>query len=240
MTIQIGTSGFSYEDWAQKFYPAELPKTKWLEYYAQNFNTVELNSPFYRLPSEKSFQKWHKETPAGFHFAVKGNRYLTHVKRLKNSEDSINLFFKRALNLKEKLDVVLWQLPPNFKANAERLEKFLFEAKRFKICQAIEFRDQSWFKEPIYKILKKYNVSAVIADSPLLPKIEILTADFIYIRFHGAKILYSSNYSDKELQEWAYKIKAWSKNRDVFIYFNNDYNAYAVKNALYLKQLLEK
>ena len=199
--VYIGTSGYSYSHWSKVFYPRELPQSKWLEYYAENFNTVELNVTFYRLPQESAFSTWYKKTPKDFTFAVKGSRFITHVKKLNNIEDSLVLFMKRAKILKEKLGVILWQLPPNLKINTERLEDFLKNLKKYKHINAFEFRNESWFDEKIYSLLKKYNSVLVIADSPRYPLEEILTADFVYVRFHGGKVLYGSEYSKKELKK---------------------------------------
>ncbi|RJO61912.1 DUF72 domain-containing protein [candidate division WS5 bacterium] len=240
MAIYIGTSGFSYHHWAEKFYPKSLRQSDWLSFYSKRFGSVELNVSFYRLPSEGSFKKWHSSTPEGFRFAVKGSRYITHTKRLLATDESVKIFFERAKNLREKLSVVLWQLPPSFKADPERLEDFLKILKKYRYRNAFEFRDESWFTDEVYAILKKYNAALVISDSPDFPKEEVYTCDFSYLRFHGGKYLYSSKYAPKEMKEFGKKIERLAQRGDVYAYFNNDANAYAVKNALELKGLLDK
>lgn len=238
--IHIGTSGYSYSHWQDVFYPASLSESKWLEYYVKYFKTVELNITFYRLPQEKIFKSWYKRTPKDFVFAVKGSRFISHIKKLKDVAEPLKLFFSRLKYLKKKTCVVLWQLPPAWKLNLKRLEEFLKMQKRYKIRQAFEFRNKTWFCPEVYQLLKKYNAALCIADSPDWPEVEEATADFIYIRLHGGKILYGSNYSAAELKEWAKKIKKWTKNRkNVYVYFNNDFEGYAVKNALELKEILK-
>jgi uncharacterized protein YecE (DUF72 family) len=235
----IGTSGYTYDHWRGVFYPEDLASYKWLEYYMKFFKTVELNVTFYRLPQESVFKSWCKRTPKDFIFVLKGSRFITHVKKLHGTKEAVKLFFNRASLLKEKLGVVLWQLPPSWKKNVERLESFLKVVSHYKVRQVFEFRHESWFCDEVYKLLKKYKVALCIADSPEFPTAEVVTADFIYIRFHGGKILYGSRYSRKEMQEWAKKIKAWTKKGlDVYAYFNNDASGYAVENARELKKLL--
>jgi len=240
--VRIGTSGWSYNHWIDVFYPPDLKSGDWLSYYSRYFNTVELNVTFYRTPSEKMFVNWYQKTPTDFLFIVKGNRFITHTKKLQVENNSLELFFSRVKLLKEKLGVILWQLPPNFQADINRLEEFLKLTKKFtrqKIRQAFEFRHPSWFSNDVYKILKKYNAALCIADSKKYPSEEILTADFVYLRFHGAGSLYASKYKDKDLEKWADKIKIWYNNkRDIFIYFNNDAFGYAIEDALYLKGLI--
>jgi uncharacterized protein YecE (DUF72 family) len=290
----IGTSGYNYNHWRGVFYPEDLPQNKWLEYYCKFFDTVELNVTFYRLPQESAFKSWYKRTPKNFKFVVKGSRFITHVKRLKDFKQPTKLLFSRIRNLKEKLGPILWQFPSNFKANfvnIKRLESFCRYLSHHFISSlpaggeesgggysrlrfVFEFRDCSWFCDEVYKILKKYNCALCYADYPFVlvsfcnrhperkrriprdssPRLrsgtqndkkgEIIeipqTADFVYIRRHGATALYASNYSDKELKEDAKQIKKWLKSKkDVYIYFNNDAQGYAVKNALYLKKILK-
>lgn len=237
--VFIGTSGYIYGHWRRVFYPEDLPSYKWLEHYTKFFKTVELNVTFYRLPQESAFKSWYKRTPEDFVFVLKGSRFITHIKKLHGVKQPVKLFFDRASLLKEKLGVVLWQLPPSWKKNIERLGNFLKIISRYKVRQAFEFRHESWFSHDVYKLLKKYNVALCLADSPYYPKVEKVTADFIYIRFHGGKILYGSCYSKKEMQEWSRKIKKWAKKGfDVYAYFNNDALGYAVENAKELKKLL--
>jgi len=252
--IYIGTSGWVYNHWEGVFYPENLTGKDKLKYFSKYFKTTEINYSFYHLPSRETFQKWYQETSADFIFSVKASRFITHIKRLKNVEKPWKIFLENALNLKEKLGPILFQFPPNFRAteeNIKRLEDFL-ELIRAKLRCAAEFRHDSWCNQKIYNLLKKYNVAWVIAcppigwslkatgrraDSPRYPKAEVVTANFIYIRMHGPKVLFSSKYTRKELQDLAQKIKKWLKNGlDVYCYFNNDAYGYAIENA---KELLE-
>jgi uncharacterized protein YecE (DUF72 family) len=241
--IYIGTSGYIYPHWEGIFYPEDWPKSKKLEYYCQHFDTVELNNTFYRLPGEKTFESWYKRTPKNFIFAVKVSRFITHVKKLVDCKEPWRIFLKRTLILKEKLDPLLFQLPPFLKADPEKLEDFgkmiLKESpkgSRF----AFEFRNESWCNEKIYQILKKFNFAWVVADSPSWPKVYQVTADFVYVRMHGSKILFGSKYTKKELEDLAEKIKKWKKQRlDVYVYFNNDAYGYAVENAKELLKLCQ-
>ena len=251
--IYIGTSGFSYPHWEKGvFYPLDLPKAKQLEYYSQHFQTVELNNPFYHLPLAKTFQGWYQRTPSNFIFAVKASRYISHIKKLKACAQPCQLFISRAQKLKEKLGPILFQLPPGWPVDVKRLEKFLkilppttFLKKVVgglpkKHQYSFEFRHQSWFCQEVYQLLKKHNIALCLADSPDWPYQEQLTADFVYLRLHGSGSLYSSKYTNQELKKWSNKIKKWLKNRDVYVYFNNDANGYAVNNAQTLKKMLGK
>jgi uncharacterized protein YecE (DUF72 family) len=238
--IFIGTSGYHYKHWKNKFYPKNLKESEWLEYYSAFFNTVELNVTFYSTPSEKAFKTWHHEVPENFKYAVKGSRYITHVKKLKDVEESVDFFFSRVKLLEEKLEIVLWQFPPNLNVNMERFELFLKELNKYKVKSAFEFRNESWFCEEVYNLLKKYNYALVIADSPSFPAHEVVTADYAYFRFHGGSVLYGSEYSGRELNKWTKKIKALSNVKDIYIYFNNDAFGFAIKNAGYLRSLLDK
>jgi uncharacterized protein YecE (DUF72 family) len=237
----IGTSGYNYPHWADGvFYPEGLNQSKWLEYYAKFFNCVELNVTFYRLVQKKTFQNWHKRVPKDFSFVAKGSKYITHIKKLRGIKESLDLFMDNAIELKEKLAAILWQLPPSFKKDLKRLEAFLKLLNIPKVRQVFEFRNQTWFNKEIYNLLKKYNVGLCIAHSNRFPCVKEVTADFIYLRFHGGQSLYSSNYSDKELKEWIDFAKKKFKNKDIFAFFNNDAYGYAVKNALKFRELLEK
>lgn len=242
--ILIGTSGYNYPHWWNGvFYPSDLPQRKWLEFYAEHFETVELNVSFYRLPKKEAFESWRKRTPKGFSFAVKGSRFITHIKRLKDCREPLSLFFDHASALKEKLGAVLWQLPPRFKFQNERLEEFcvllstLPRAKRFR--HSFEFRDESWLCPEAFRTLEEFNFAFCIAHGSGLPFTERVTSNFVYLRLHGGEVLYGSNYSDQELNGWAEKIGGWAeKGKDVFVYFNNDAYGFAIKNALTLKKLV--
>ena len=235
----IGTSGWHYDHWRQRFYPEELVKAKWLESYADHFTTVELNNSFYRLPSEAAFAAWHGSSPANFTFAVKVSRFITHIKRLKDTEEAVDRFITRAKILGEKLGPLLYQLPPNMHRNDERLESFLSTLPRG-MKHVFEFRHQSWLEERVFKILRQHNVGFCVFDMPSLSCPLVATTDFAYVRFHGSTGLYSSCYSDDELADWAKKLANLAiKLKEVYIYFNNDAEAFAVRNAMTLRGYLQ-
>ncbi len=240
----IGTSGYNYPHWWNgAFYPSSVPQRSWLEFYAEFFNTVELNVSFYRLPSKEVFASWRKRTPKGFSFAVKGSRFITHTKRLKDCREPLSLLLDHASLLKEKLGALLWQLPPGFKFDKERLEGFcilLSTLPRSKqLRHAFELRDASWFCNEAFRILQEFGFALCIAHGSGLPYIEKVTADVVYLRLHGGEVLYGTNYSGIELKQWAEKIRGWeAKKKTVFVYFNNDVHGFAVKNALTLKKLV--
>ncbi len=242
--ILIGTSGYNYPHWWNDvFYPSDLPQRRWLEFYVQHFDTVELNVTFYRLPKKNVFESWYQRTPKGFSFAIKGSRFITHIKRLKDCREPLSLLLDNASPLKGKIGVVLWQLPPRFNFDKERLEEFcvlLSTLPRSKsLRHAFEFRDESWFCQECFRVLEEFQFGFCIAHGSGLPFTERVTANFVYLRLHGGEVLYGSNYSEKELREWAAKIEGWrKKGRNVFVYFNNDAYGFAIKNGLALKQLV--
>lgn len=235
--VYIGTSGWQYSNWQGSFYPLDLPISRWLSFYSKYFDTVEVNSSFYRQPKSSTFQKWRKETPKNFTFSIKGNRFITHTKRISQCEQPLKVFFDNASVL-ENSSVILWQLSPSLKQDLERLSVFLkLLPKTFR--HAFEFRHQSWVSERTWKLLKKYNSAAVFQDWRDWPQISEVTANFVYLRFHGSKTLYASNYTDKELSEWAGRIGKWiNEGKDVYAYFNNDAEGFATSNALTLKKLV--
>jgi len=236
----IGTSGWHYEHWRDRFYPRELSKDKWLEFYAGHFATVELNNSFYRLPSESAFATWHDSSPANFTFAVKVSRFITHIKRLKDTGEAVEKFIARAKILKEKLGPLLYQLPPNMHRNDEVLQSFLSTLPQG-MKHVVEFRHQSWLEEKVFEILHKYNIGFCVFDMPSVSCPLAVTADFAYIRFHGSSGLYFSCYSDEELASWAEKLaNLAARLKTVYIYFNNDAEAFAVRNAITIRGYLEK
>jgi uncharacterized protein YecE (DUF72 family) len=236
----IGTSGWHYDDWRGRFYPEKLPKAQWLEFYARHFPTLELNNTFYRLPKESVFQKWHESSPEGFVFSVKVSRYITHIKRLKDCSDEVDNFMSRATLLKDKLGPLLYQLPPGLHRDDGILTNFLSALPRG-LKHVIEFRHESWFNEAVYEILRRHNTGFCVFNMPKLTSPLLATADFAYIRFHGSDSLYSSCYSDEELKGWAEKIVNLAEGiKAVYIYFNNDIEGYALKNAATLREYLEK
>jgi uncharacterized protein YecE (DUF72 family) len=240
MAYFIGTSGWSYEHWFNGvFYPRKIAKSRAFNYYQTKFNTVELNVTYYRLLPVSTFEGWFKKTPEDFVFAAKGSRYITQNKKLANIDEPVERFFERADKLQNKAGPILWQFGHNFKKHTVRLEGFLsLLPKNYR--HAFEFRHESWFDDEIYDLLRKNNAALVFADSLKWPLVEEVTADFIYIRFHGGKELYGSKYSKEELINWSVKFKKWhSQGLDIYAYFNNDYKGFAPKNALDLKSLVE-
>jgi uncharacterized protein YecE (DUF72 family) len=234
----VGCSGWHYEHWRGLYYPEDLPKAKWLSFYAQQFSTVELNNSFYRVPSEKAFTTWRESTPENFVFAVKVNRYITHIKKLKDLGPAVEDFLSRADFLGEKLGPLLYQLPPSMKRNDELLQSFLSSLPR-KARHVVEFRHESWIDDAVFDILRRHNTGLCVFDMPGLSCPMVATTDFAYVRFHGSEGLYSSRYSDEELSRWAERIARLSENvRASYIYFNNDAEAFAVKNAMTLRSLL--
>jgi uncharacterized protein YecE (DUF72 family) len=231
--VYIGTSGYVYRDWRGVFYPETLAQRKWLHFYSEQFQTVEINATFYGSFKPETFHKWRNEVGRNFAFTIKGTRYVTHVKRLKEVEDSVERFFESASGLEDCLSCVLWQFPKNFRATEEtmtRLEAFL-KLLPANIRQAIEFRHESWFTEKIFTLLDHYRAGFVINDSAAFPACEKITGDFAYIRSHGPGQLYASKYTEKQMADWAEKIKEYRKTHDVYCYFNNDYFGYAIENA---------
>jgi len=227
----IGTSGWHYDHWRGRFYPEKLAKTKWLEFYTGHFATVELNNSFYRLPSEAAFATWRDSSPASFTFAVKVSRFITHIKRLKEAGEAVEKFITRAKILGEKLGPLLYQLPPNMHRNDEVLESFVSTLPQG-MKHVFEFRHESWLEEGVFQILHKYNIGFCIFDMPSVSCPLVATTDFAYVRFHGSAGLYWSCYSDEELASWAKRLASLAQNlKATYIYFNNDAEAFAVRNA---------
>ena len=238
--IWIGCSGWNYADWREAFYPKGLPARHWLEYYAQHFDTVEVNNTFYRLPKREAVANWAAQTPPDFVFTVKASRYLTHIKRLTTIEEGWQRFHERIEPLAEagKLGPVLWQLPANFHCDLERLRNALEQLPAGRHC--FEFRHETWFNEDVYAALRAHNAALVIGDHPERPfQTYGLTADWTFVRFHYGSRGRGGNYSKTELETWRRQIEGWRRNVDVYAYFNNDWRTYAVRNALELKRGLE-
>ena len=239
-SIRIGCSGWNYPHWRNGvFYPPRCPARSWLEFYARHFDTVEVNATFYRLPRKDAVAKWVEETPDDFLFAVKASRYLTHMKRLTDLEQGLRRFYERIEPLvrSPKLGPVLWQLPGNFHRDDERLAGALEPLPPGRHC--FEFRHESWFVAEVYELLDRHGVALVIGDAPNRPfQAHVLTADWTFIRFHHGRRGRHSNYSERELEAWARRIERWAHDADVYAYFNNDRNGYAVRNGLWLKKRL--
>jgi uncharacterized protein YecE (DUF72 family) len=239
-TVHIGTSGWHYKHWLGDFYPPRYPPAKMLAWYAREFHTVEINNSFYRLPEGQTFRDWATTVPPGFLFAVKASRFLTHMKRLKDAEDPINLFFSRARHLGPHLGPVLFQLPPKWKADPGRLRDFL-EVLPNKHSYTVEFRDDSWYAPEIYRLLQQHNVALCLHDWHSAPWEQKLTADFSYVRFHGMGGRYEGNYPDHMLKAWASKIQNWATRlSQIYLYFNNDVGGHAIRNARTLRDAVGK
>jgi uncharacterized protein YecE (DUF72 family) len=236
--IRVGTSGWSYDHWRNRFYPDGMPSTKRLSFYAREFDTVEVNTSFYHLPRETTFSNWRGETPEGFVFAVKGSRFVTHVKKLVDVEDAVLTLCQRAMILGDKLGPLLWQLSPQLKRDDDRLEGFLRSLPE-SLSHVIEFRRQGWFCREVYDLLRRYDVSICSVSSPSIVTDLVVTGRVGYLRMHGEEGWYSSNYDEQRLRSWADRIvRDFSSCSEAYIYFNNDANAYAVDNARYLRRQL--
>ena len=222
------------------FYPPGTRGSEMFEFFARHFNSVEINNSFYRLPSAQTFDAWRESAPEGFCFAVKASRFITHMKKLKDPQSSSAKFFLAAEHLREKLGPILFQLPPRWKVNVERLAEFL-AALPPEHKYVVEFRDESWFVKPVFELLRKYNVAHCIHDFADMKVPGEITADFTYIRFHGpTSAKYFGSYSDSELRAWAKRIEQWrGLLKATYVYFNNDPGGEAVKNALTLKRFLD-
>ncbi|HEY3297175.1 MAG TPA: DUF72 domain-containing protein [Armatimonadota bacterium] len=236
-TCLIGTSGWNYDHWKGIFYPEHLPSSEWLDFYAREFKTVEINYSFYRLPERENFETWHDETPTGFIFAVKASRYLTHRKKLKDPEEPLERVIGHARGLGDKLGPILYQLPPRWKANPERLRAFL-ELLPKDLRHVFEFRDPSWQCGQIFDLLREYSAGYCIMSAPDLPRIVQVTAPFAYIRMHSGGAETEGNYELPQLEWWAGQIRELLRTSDVYLYFNNDYQGFALKNARTLIELL--
>jgi uncharacterized protein YecE (DUF72 family) len=239
--VYIGTSGYSYNHWKNIFYPEELKPSQYLLHYSNYFDSLELNVTFYRLLQEKTFENWFQKTPKDFKFVVKGWRIITHIKRLKNCKNEIKSFFKNISALKEKLICILCQLPSNFACDVNVLKEFLdLCCEQGKWYHSFEFRNKTWMNDDVYITMKQKNANICFADSPAYPVFSDISSSFVYFRFHGSQSLYGSKYSLEQLKNYAEKIKEFIKNCDfAFAFFNNDFNGYAVENALELKKLLK-
>lgn len=238
MKVHIGCSGWNYKDWRGKFYPEKLAAKNWLKFYSEQFNSVEVNSTFYRFPKDEYIEKWRDTVSDDFLFTLKGSRYVTHMKKLNEVEESVARFNDVAKLLKDKLGSVLWQLPPSLHRDDERLKNFckLLDPD---IKNVIEFRHESWYNEEVYKLLADHNVIFCALSSPRFPEEMITTAKTGYLRFHGkGKKWYDYLYSSEELKEWYEQIKK-ADLEEIFIYFNNDINANAPENAKELRSLLD-
>ena len=234
----IGTSGFHYKHWMGTFYPPGMRPPEFLRYYAERFRTVELNNPFYRMPTDEALEGWREGSPDGFLFAVKASRFITHMKKLADPEKSIRKFFDGMEILGDKLGPVLFQLPPRWTVNVERLYEFL-EALPKGNRYAFEFREESWLRQDVYDLLERYNAAVCAYDFDYRQSPVVVTGDLMYVRLHGPGARYRGSYSDEALGVWAGRMREWLENGiDVYCYFDNDEAAYAVKDALRLRELV--
>jgi uncharacterized protein YecE (DUF72 family) len=234
--VHVGCSGWNYAAWRELFYPKGLPTNRWLEHYAKRFGTVEVNSTFYRLAKPDAVARWITQVPDDFVFSVKASRYLTHIKRLGNIGPYVERFYTSIEPLVEarRLGPVLWQLPPNLKRDDERLSGALGALPPGRHC--IEFREPSWFTADVYALLREKNVALVIGDRPEIADFQTheMTADWTYVRFHYGRRGRRGNYSETELEAWRKRVTAWRRDREVFLYFNNDWEGFSIQNALWM------
>lgn len=239
--IHIGTSGYHYKHWLGRYYPADAKANQMLAHYLRDFDTVELNNTFYQLPKEETFDAWRKNTPHNFLYAVKGSRFITHMIKLKDAQRGLDNFMPRAERLRQKLGPILWQLPPGWKVNLERLEEF-FAALPKEHRYTFELRNETWMTDEVYDLLHKHNAAFCIYELAGYQSPLEITADWTYIRLHGpTQFKYQGSYSDEQLAEWADRIRAWSRKlKEIYVYFDNDDSAYAVYNAITLKRMLGK
>jgi uncharacterized protein YecE (DUF72 family) len=240
--IRVGCSGWNYKHWRDGvFYPPRCAARNWLRFYAKHFDTVEINMTFYRLPKREAVARWVEESPRGFLFAVKVSRYITHVKRLIDVGPNLEILYDRIAPLlrSAKMGPLLWQLPPTFRRDDERLAAALADLPPGQ-RHCIEFRHESWFAPDVMALLRERNVALVIGDRPQVHGFQTheLTADFTFVRFHGGTRGSNGNYAHAELEEWAERLRGWARKVEVFAYFNNDWEGFAIENALYLKDLL--
>jgi uncharacterized protein YecE (DUF72 family) len=237
--VRVGCSGWSYSHWREEVYPEGVQQRRWLEHYATLFDTVEVNATFYRLPRRETVAGWVERTPPDFLLAVKASRFLTHVRRLSDVGRGLERFYDRIAPLLDspKMGPVLWQLPETFHRDDERLAGALARLPAGRHC--FEFRHKSWFAPEVYELLREHGAALVIGDHPARPfQAHELTADWTYVRFHSGSRGRRGNYSDGELETWARRIAAWRSRAEVLAYFNNDWEGFAVRNALALRARL--
>ncbi len=236
--IRIGCSGWQYKHWRGNFYPNDLPADRWLEHYASVFDTVEVNNSFYRLPEAATFQLWARRVPVGFLFAVKASRYLTHMKKLTDPAEPLDRLWSRARRLGRKLGPVLYQLPPHWRRNLDRLGSFLAAVPKRR-PQAVEFREPSWYSPDVYEVLDRHHVALCLHDMAGSAAPRVIVGPFLYVRFHGAGARYGGRYPEAVLEDWA----EWLRPRiasgvHLYAYFNNDVGGHAPRDALRLARLL--
>jgi uncharacterized protein YecE (DUF72 family) len=236
--IHIGTSGWHYRHWLGPFYPADLPASRMLRWYAEHFDTVEINNSFYRLPATSALEGWCRESPAAFCFATKASRYITHNRKLKDPEETVKKFMAQVNKLGRRLGPILFQLPPSWKVDVLRLEDFLggLPARHRYV---FEFRNPTWNISPVFDVLRRHNAAFCIYELGGFQSPLEVTANFAYVRLHGPGNKYQGDYSDRILGSWADRIKKWRKELEhIYVYFDNDQAGFAPKNALQLKRMV--
>jgi len=241
MKFRIGTSGWNYNHWREVFYPKGLAQKRWLRFYQDHFDTVEINNSFYRQPNIETWENWEREAPEGFHFAVKASRFISHFKRFKDPESALKVLFQGVDKLEKNLGPLLNQARPDFKRtpeNADRMETFLSLLPRSH-DHALEFRHESWFGDDTMAQLRKHGVAFCSYDMPGMKCPLVATAGFVYMRFHGSGQQYAGNYTDDMLKSWAGRLRQVADHADqTWVYFNNDALGYAVNNAMRLREIL--
>lgn len=237
---RVGTSGWDYPHWKGVFYPTELPRKHWFAFYAARFDTVEINYSFYRLPNEATFDHWRDAAPSGFRYAIKANRYLTHIKRLKDCAEALPRFLDRCRRLGTHLGPILYQLPPNWRLNTERLERFTADLPT-DLTHVFEFRDNRWFVEPIRRVLADRGLGFCIHDHDDVDCPPWITGPVAYFRFHGSRKGRQGGYTPREIESHAITVRqALLKGHDVYAYYNNDAFGRAIGNARRLLDLVEE
>lgn len=238
--VRIGTSGWHYKHWKGNFYPEKMPPSAMLAYYTECLDTVEINNSFYRLPTDEAVKAWVQQTPDNFLFAVKASRYITHNRKLLQPEQSFAKFFDMAKGFGKKLGPILFQLPPKWRVNRQRLEDFLQELPRHR-RYAFELRNPTWLTQEIYEVLERFNAAFCIFEIAGFQSPLQVTADFVYVRLHGpGERAYQGKYDGASLRSWASRIQSWrAENRDIFVYFDNDQAGFAAENAVELSRMLQ-
>ncbi len=237
MEVLVGTSGWQYSSWKSEFYPADVPQRAWLAYFAERFPTVEVNNSFYMLPKASSFERWRDSTPEGFVVTVKANRYITHIRRLRDARDAVQTFWSRARLLGPKLGPILFQLPPRFGADVGLLRDFVGVLPQG-IRAAFEFRDPSWERDEVYEVLDRAGAAFVLADRPSARVPDVVTGGWSYVRFHQGRPGIA-DYPREKLRRWAARIAAMPAGA-TYVYFNNDPGGAAVRDAMTLTAMLRE
>jgi uncharacterized protein YecE (DUF72 family) len=238
--IHVGCSGWVYRHWRGIFYPEGLPQKRWFERYAEEFDTVEINASFYRVPTASTFEGWREKAPPGFHYAVKVNRFITHMKKLVDCGDDVDRFIGLARPLGKTLGPLLYQLPPSLHRNVERLDSFLSRLPK-DLDQVVEFRHKSWYDEEILSLLDRHGIGFVVHDLKGLESPRWASGRIAYVRFHGAGGKYWGRYSDEALVEWTdWCVDQSRQGRSVWCYFNNDIQGHALEDARTLKSMVRQ